>query len=242
MTDTERKNSSQDPDFEEEELDLEEEELDDYEIEERIEALFATCGNDFGKIEEFVKAYEDHYIGEEGLWEFAFRTAVRVGNADYVNIYYENIDLNDGDGCSTYLDDAKDTEMEELLMDLGAFRSFDSYSDCRFAYETANGSILTFAPSFQVEVFRKYKETYGLTDETIIAFLRGEEIDEPEDTYLECDLESLGVYLDGDTLDMRDLEGDDGMETAELIENLGYDVKFEGDSWKFEILGVYFVK
>ena len=36
--------------------------------------------------------------------------------------------------------------------------------------------------------------------------------------------------------------GDSGYELMELLEDLGWDCEFEGDSWKLETIGVYFIK
>ena len=53
-----------------------------------------------------------------------------------------------------------DEEMQEILMNHGAFKSWDDYEDCRFAMETVNGEILAFDSDFQQEVFKKYKAIF----------------------------------------------------------------------------------
>lgn len=60
-----------------------------------------------------------------------------------------------------------------------------------------------------------------------------------------CEL--LGISLvDGELVpDEPDSMGDypiDGWEAMDLLERLGYDISFEGDSWKLETNGVYYLE
>ena len=51
----------------------------------------------------------------------------------------KEFELNDLGDYSTYLNESEDIEMQDILMSLGAFRSWEEYWDCRFALETVNG-------------------------------------------------------------------------------------------------------
>ena len=74
--------------------------------------------DDYSATEEFVEENADDC--DEDLSEIAFRLAVSGGHKEYVADHVDDVELNDGDGCSTYLYDAPDSEMEELLIDAGA--------------------------------------------------------------------------------------------------------------------------
>ena len=155
--------------------------------------------------------------------------------------YIDDIYLNDCDGCSSYLDETENEDMIELLSSHGAYRSWDYYGDFRFAVETVNGEVLAFDMDFQAAVYEKYKGTFGFTDAIIIGALESGETELGE-RCVDSDMEVLGVpFKDGEPR-FDDMCGCDGMELMSLLEELEYDVSFEGESWKFETLGVYFIK
>ena len=51
----------------------------------------------------------------------------------------------------------------------------------------------------------------------------------------------MGISAEDGDIAFSDMVGDGGYSTKELLEELGWDCSFEGDSWKLETLGVYFI-
>ena len=215
----------------------------DDEIEQKITELFTEYDDD-SEITEYLAAHDDEY--SDDIYDFAFREAIRQGITDYIENYAENFDLNDGEGYSTYLHETDDEDIQDLLMELGAFRSWDEYSDCRFAVETVNGSILAFDCEFQREVFTKYLELYGITEEDVIIMLededRAEEFDSEHERFFCEEMETLGVEVANDAISFIDKVDSDGGMLRDLLEDLGWDCSFEGERWKLETNGVYFIK
>ena len=84
---------------------------------------------DIDEITEYLSAHEDLYSGD--IFDFAFREAIRQGATEYIEENAENFDLNDGCGYSTYLQETDDEDVQDLLMELGAFRSWEEYCDCK---------------------------------------------------------------------------------------------------------------
>lgn len=217
-----------------------EEDLDDQTIEAEIKRMLDEAEDDFSELDDFISSYEDSYSGD--IADFAFRAAIQSGKTEYVDEHADDFDLNDGDGYSTYLYETDDEEMQEILMNHGAFKSWDDYEDCRFAMETVNGEILAFDSDFQQEVFKKYKETYELSDERIAEIISDGIYDDASGRDVEDDLATMGVSINDDEYTFEDKCGDGGYELMELLEDLGWDCSFEGDSWKLETIGVYFIK
>ncbi len=227
-----------------EKLDDSEEKADyDKDVEQSIKDILLECKDDFSELDEYIKEHADEYEGN--LEEFAFRTAVQLGNADYVEDHVSNIDLNDGDGCSTYLYETDDEGIQEILLRHGAFRSWDDYEDCRFAVETVNGDILAFDPDFQAEVYVKYKEKYGLTDEDVKKILAGNSDENEYERDVWEDLLAIGILdIDGEIVfNEKDADGSlDGYLIKDILEELGWELEFEGESWKLETIGVFFIR
>lgn len=215
----------------------------DSEIEQRIAELFNGYEDD-SEIVAYIAEYESMYSGD--IYDFAFREAIRQGVAEYIEEYAENFDLNDGDGYSTYLHETDDEEIQDLLMDLGAFRSWDEYDDCKFAVETINGSILAFDSDFQREAFAKYLEICGITADDVISMFEDEEeadeFDAEHDRYFTEDMSALGVFVEDGVIVFEDKVDSDGGELRDLLEELGWDCTFEGERWKLETNGVYFIR
>lgn len=218
------------------------------EIEAHIHELLAANPPQLDEVEDYVEHYGDLY--EKDLNEFAFREAIRCGAADYVRDHAEDFDLNDADGCSSYLYLTENKDIQEILMDHGAFKSWDDYDECRFACETVNWEILAFDGDFQKEVFEEYLRVTGLTREKIIRMLTDEDYDaeeddelteEQRDRWFEEDFEALGVCVEDGQLTFYDMVGDSGSGTQQLLEELGWSCDFEGDSWKLNTVGVYFI-
>ena len=225
------------------ELDRPEECPSDAEIEKHIIELFSAYEND-SELVEYLADLKDMY--SDDIYEFAFREAIRQGVTDYIEEYAENFDLNDGCGYSTYLHETDDEEIQELLMDLGAFRSWDEYSDCKFAVETVNGSILAFDGDFQKEAFAKYLETCGIKEDDIIAMFEDEEkadeFDAEHDRYFFEEMEMLGITVEDGEISFVDKVDSDGGMLRDLLEDLGWNCAFEGEQWKLETNGVYFIR
>ena len=209
------------------------------EIEAYIIQALSKSTKVFSELYDYMEEHSEDY--DDDIEEFAFRAAVRVGNFEYVNEHIDDIELNDCGDCSTYLDETEDESMQDLLMSHGAYRSWDFYGDFKFAMETVNGSLLAFDMDFQYDVYEKYKETFGFTDAMISAALESGET-ELGDRDVESDMETLGVSFNNGEPSFEDMCGEDGMELMDLLEELEYDVSFEGESWKFETLGVYFIE
>ena len=209
-------------------------------IEQIVRDLLIASPEDFDELDEFVEGHEDDH--PDGLADYVFRLAIRMGNAAYVEEHAEDFDLNDGDGYSTYLNETDDEEMQEVLMSHGAFRSWDDYDDCKFAMETVNGEVLAFDDDFQREAFEKYKRDFEFTDAKLREILANGIYDDESGRDVEADLTALGVSFEEDDISFSDKCGDDGYELMELLEELGWDCSFEGDSWKLETIGVYFIR
>ena len=216
----------------------------DDEIEARIAELMASAEDDDSEVVEYIEEQEDNYSGD--IADFAFREAIRQGIVSYIENHAEEFDLNDGGGYSSYLYESDDPEIQDVLMECGAFRSWEDYSDCRFATETVNGSILAYDEDFQKEVFQKYLETYSLTEDDVIAMFDDEDAAESfEDEHDRCfsdDMEAMGIVVEDDAISFEDKVDSDGWELRELIEDLGWSCSVEGERWKLETNGVYFIR
>ena len=216
------------------------------EMEAHIRELLSGDPEKFDEIEKYISAVEAYYCGN--LSNFAFREAIRSGASNYVEAHAGNFDLNDTDGYSSYLYETDDSDMQEILMNHGAFKFLGDYADCRFAIETINGDILAFDSDFQREVFEEYLKYTGLTKEKIIQMLaddydeyKDEDLPEDFDRCVDDDFSALGISLSNGEICFGDLVGYRGYDTKKLIEELGWGCSFEGDSWRFETDGVYFI-
>lgn len=217
------------------------------EIEKQIAELFGAYEDD-ETITEFLEENEDDY--EDDIYDFAFREAIRQGVTEYIENHVDDFDLMDNGDSSSYLDETEDEDIQDLLMSYGAYRSFDDYTDYKFAAETVNNTVLSFEADFQKEVFEKYLAQYGISQEELIEMFsdedKVEEFEDEHERYFEDDMAAMGVKVEADEikfLDKTDWDNNDnGIELYELIEELGWECDFEGESWKFETTGVYFIK
>jgi len=218
-------------------------------IEEMLEKALAD--NDCETAEQIVADNEDDYEGD--IAEAAFRIAVQQACYDYVSDHYEDVELNDIDGCwSSYLHETEDESIIDLLTSVGAYRDWDEFCDYKFAVETVNNTVLAFDEEFHKEIWDKVVSILGLTEAQIAKKLESGEAEEYElpdeisgmdtGTLQElCDV--LLVTAEGDTLSLDEYSGDEcGWQLRELVESLGWDCAFEGESWKFETNGVYYLK
>lgn len=219
----------------------------DKEIEARIAELLADDPDDFDELLEYMDSVENDYSGD--LNDFTFREAIRSGAVNYVEEYIGDFDLNDEGASSSYLDETDDPNMQDILMENGAFRSWEYYDGYRFAVETGEWVILAFDWDFQEEVFEKYLEKEGLTREQVIHIIQnGYVTDEDKDKpfvfrrNFEDDFYALGITLKNGDIELKDMYWEKGGYTKELLEELGWTCEFEGESWKLETNGVYFIQ
>lgn len=218
--------------------------MDEYEAKEKLRELFeAAVDNDYSDIDEFIEENRDDC--EEDLCEIAFRMAVQGGYKDYVSAHTDDVELNDEGGSSSYLDDAPDEEMEQILLSAGAYRSWEDYDGCSIAIETLEWTLLSFDEAFQDAVYQRFLKVSGLSEEDIAAYLRNNGEDEPDvddGPSLEWACEVLQIHLTDGKVCMNYYDyGDEAGDLMDFAEELGWDFDFEGDDWKLETNGVYFI-
>lgn len=220
----------------------------DQEVTARIDALFAAAKetDDYSAIEALVEEADNFRIDK-----YAFGKAVELGCLTYVDDHAEdsNVELNDPDeGYCTWLYSTDNQEIIQCLRDHGAWRQWDDFrsDEFLFAYETNCGYILALDDDFQKEVLKAYLDQNGLTEQDIIDFFEagdGYEAPEDADYDLEEDLSALGVTFDDGKITF--FFPDDewaGRAFCDVMESLGWDTEFEGDSWKLETIGVYYIE
>lgn len=218
------------------------------EMESKIEELLKQCkeNDDYSPVDDFIEENSEEF---DDLAEMIFRKAVALSCKTYVEDHADDIELNDADeGHSTYLYETDDEEIREILRDHGAWRDWDDFrdGDYLFAYETNGGYILALDDDFQKEVFKAYLDQNGLTEQDIIDFFEaGDDYEAPEDAEydLEEDLSALGVTVeDGEISFFFPDDEWAGRAFCDVMEGLGWDTEFEGDSWKLETIGVYYIE
>ena len=93
---------------------------------------------------------------------------------------------------------------------------------------------------------QKYLETYNLSEDDVIAMFDDEDAAESfEDEQSRCfsdDMDAMGISVNDGEITFEDKVDCDGWELRELLECLGWSCSFEGDSWKLETIGVYFIE
>lgn len=190
-------------------------------------------------VEDFIREASDFFFDD--LDETAFRLAVRLGAFHYVEGHCGDVEINDCDeGCSSYLLETENEAMLDLLKRYGACRSWDDFEDFRFALETVNGTILAFSEDFRSEVLDAYLAQMSLSRDDLILHL--EENATPNLSELDDILEGLGMaYEDGEFV-FTDSYTNYGYEIKDILEDLGWNCEFEGDAWKFETLGVFYIE
>ncbi len=210
-------------------------------IEERVAYLLEEMKDDYDGIEidadddtdidEYIESVRDEYDGD--LENFAFDKAVKIGCYPYVEDHISDIDLNCGDeGECPWLYKTDDQEIIDLLLDYGALRAMDDYQDYRFAICTTTDYIISFDSDLQEEAFQKYLEQNELSESEII---------ENYDDYSD-ELEAIGIFVEDGEIVYNDMETEDGGYAAkEVLEDLGYEFVFEGESSKFETNGYYYL-
>ena len=208
-------------------------------IDSAIEELLRKSPIDFHEIKTFISDNEDGYDGD--LAEHVFRLAVRLGCKDYVREYADDIDLNDEGDCSSYLHENESEDMQELLFDHGAFRSWDEYDECNFALETMNWTVLVYSDELWEEAVDKCLEAYDTSEDKLPDFLEDDSVSDSDKECLTERLESLGASVTEEGK-IGYIYDPDGRGLLDELVNLGYEVDFEGQSNRFESNGVYFIK
>ena len=122
----------------------------------------------------------------------------------------------------------EELDFEELL---------ENHDSDRFAIETLNWEIVSFDSDFQEEVFEKYLQKHNLTRKQVIESLMNE-----DDDSLASDMETIGVSVADDEIEFNDICGEENMDIQDLLVSLGWECEFEGESWKFETTGVYYIE
>ena len=225
--------------------------LDIYEIEHHIKAVLASDPEDLTRIDAYVDNCEGAYYSD--LKEFAFRTAVRQNALHYVEAHADDVELNDEDylsnwRSSSYFDDSKTEEMNRLLAECGAVHDETYHAHDYFAMETNQGRILSF--TIQQEVFFQYMDYIGLTPKDVFRICEEKDYNQAEDEStpkhidrnIVEDLNRLGLYVWKGRIHFHDVTGEDGWSVKDLLEDIGYDLEFEGESERYEVNGVYYIE
>lgn len=211
-----------------------------------LKTALTDCDNE--TVEKLIEQYADDWDGDDDLMTTTLGLAVEGGNTDYVEAHIDDFDTWD---MAYLMNLTDDPEMIETLNDHGIYHDWDYFADFRFAYETVNGTFLSYDPELRKEALEKYLSQNSLTQGQITAILADEEPNDvpddidPDDVKYACEL--LGISLvDGELVpDEPGPMGDypiDGWEAVDLLERLGYDISFEGEIWKLETNGVYYLK
>jgi hypothetical protein len=66
--------------------------------------------------------------------------------------------------------------------------------------------------------------------------------DSEHDRYFVEDMAALGVTVQNRVIEFEDKVDSDGGELRDLLEELGWYCAFEGERWKLETNGVYFIR
>ena len=69
-----------------------------------------------------------------------------------------------------------------------------------------------------------------------------ESFEDESDRCFADDMEALGICVEDNEIVFEDKVDSDGWELRDLLEELGWDCSFEGEQWKFETNGVYFIR
>lgn len=209
----------------------------------------ALADDDCEQAEQIVEEYADDWEGDDDLDITALESAVELGCTDYVEAHVEDFDLYE----LGYLHSlTTDPSMHETLADQGICRETEDFFGFRFAMESVNGTVLSFDPEFQQECWDRFREMHPCNDEDLLRILQmleeeGLESVELEDEEYEiaqaCTLLNV-CEEDGEIVlkSFDDTMGEEYWDLPELIDSLGFDTHFEGDSWKMETNGVYYIE
>jgi hypothetical protein len=199
---------------------------------------------------EIKKSHEKVFNNIEDLM---FRAAVRAGNYSYVEEHVNCVDLNPNVGVtSLYLDEASDDSIRELLMQYGALMDLDEYDGYySLAIDTVTDAVLSFTTSFQKQVFDKFMDVSGMSQDQLKRALEDEDslidtnLPEPLADYNLQDIHNAFRFIIKDEKVEIDTYGYlnevSGWELKAIIEALGWEFEFEGVSWKLETNGVCYI-
>lgn len=218
------------------------------ELLEKLKTAFMHDGE--GEAETIIEENADVWKSEKDFGIKALELAVEQGCTEYVQNHVPEFDpFNLG-----YLHDkTTDNDMHETLAELSVFRDAEDFFDCKFAMETTNGTVLAFQPEFQRECWDKFRELHPCSDEDVLRIL-GVLEEEGDLDFVELEDEEYEIARACTLLNVREENGgivledfDDTLEKeywdlSDLIDELGYETRFEGDSWKLETNGVYYIE
>ena len=71
---------------------------------------------------------------------------------------------------------------------------------------------------------------------------KAESFDDEHECCFSDDMDALGVSIEDDEIIFTDKTDSEAGDLPELLEELGWECEFEGDRWKLETLGVYFIR
>lgn len=228
---------------------LEEKKLSDEQIENAVNRFFDGKPDDeemFSPLEYYFREkYSRQYSGD--LEIFSFVSALRHNNYEYVYENVDNIDINDKGSYSSYLYETTDNEIKDLLFEYGAIRNEDDYCNekYKFVYDNDADEVLVFNEDFQKKVYNKYKKVHKLNDKLISRILESEGNMDDEDD--DDDIDYCTIYDELDTLgissdDGEIVFGDPNGDPRDILEELGWECDFEGETNHFGSYGVYFIK
>lgn len=188
---------------------------------------------------------------DEDIDETTFRIAIEEDCVDYIAQHCFDIELNSIDGYSPYLYMTDNKLIQNILMDAGASKNLDDYCDCLFAMETVNGLLLALDDDFRKEIVTKMLSVSSLDETTLAAMIEDNTLEEyeypescPLSDSLDCICNALALSAADGQLEYESIPFDDsdsGYVILDLIRDLGWNPDFEGDMWKLETCGVYFI-
>lgn len=203
-------------------------------IPELIEAIESNCFEE--EIEEIIEKMDpkdQDFFDKDEL----FAIAIQNNAYNYISDNMDDIDLfND-----RWTSETDDEDMIDYLMENGATRDPDYYSDCAFAYCIDSDCLIAFNDDFRKKAIEKYISKLNISKDMLAKYL-DEESDEEYDGErdLEDDASALGFCVVDGKIEI--CESDEaGSYIMDLLEWLEYYCTFQGSSWKLGASGYYFI-
>ena len=176
--------------------------------------------------------------------------AVQNDKVSFVSDYVDELEeINDSDdGYCSYLYETDNETIIDIFKGCGAVYSDDDYYNYRFSYCTTTCEVCSFEIELQKEAIESYLDNTGMTAEEFCEFVEnGGEADEDAmsvDIYdYEDVIDALGVVIKDGAVEFEDRTSyEDGSKIVDILTGLGYEVEFDGESWKFETNGYYYIE
>ena len=118
-------------------------------------------------------------------------------------------------------------------------RRVAEHADDKFAIESREWKVLSFNSDFRKEVLNRYLAENDISRKSFMAKLRAGKRCRDEDFV--SDMETLGVLLYQGKITFVNMKDKQNMEIQYLLENLGFRLEFDGETWNFEDEGVYYI-